>query len=188
MPAESATAEAYLAQICSGFEEVHAATGRSAVALSFGFPGPAEYEAGVILTPPNLPAFRDVPLGRILRERFELPVFVNNDAALFAAGEARAGVLPWINARSSKQFRNLLGFTLGTGFGGGVCIDGRLLRGDNGSAGAVWSVRHRDRRGGGAGGGGRGPRPPGGVRPDPGPGAPGARGGEGGAPGGRPRA
>jgi glucokinase len=147
MPARGDDLDAGLAQIRSGFEQVHEATGRRAAAISFGFPGPADYEAGIILAPPNLPAFRDVPLASMLRERFRLPVFINNDGALFTAGEAVGGLLAWVNERSAKQYRNLLGFTLGTGFGGGVCIGGRLVRGDNSSAGEVWSLRHRDDRG-----------------------------------------
>jgi glucokinase len=139
--------ESCLAQIRAGFEQVNDATGKRAVAISFAFPGPADYEAGVILTPPNMPAFRAVPLGSMLQDRFRLPVFINNDGALFASGEAMGGLLPWVNERSSKKYRNLLGFTVGTGFGGGLCIGGRLLRGDNSSAAAVWALRHRDDRG-----------------------------------------
>jgi len=147
MVARSDDRDATLAQIRSGFEQVHEATGRAAAAISFGFPGPADYEAGVILAPPNFPTFRGVPLRTLLQEQFRLPVFINNDGALFTSGEATAGVLPWVNERSAKQYQNLLGFTLGTGFGGGLCIGGRLVRGDNSSAGAVWALRHRDDRG-----------------------------------------
>ncbi|ULB33534.1 MULTISPECIES: ROK family protein [Proteiniphilum] len=113
-------------------------------AISFAFPGPADYENGVIGDLPNFPAFRGgVALGPYLEEKFNIPVFINNDGNLFAYGEAIAGALPELNSEltvkgNPKQYKNLLAVTLGTGFGGGVVIDGKLLRGDNGCGGDVW--------------------------------------------------
>ncbi|MDE6628210.1 MAG: ROK family protein, partial [Muribaculaceae bacterium] len=71
-----------------------------------------------------------------LSEKFGLPLFINNDGDLFAFGEATAGMLPEINARvaelgSKKQYRNMLGYTFGTGFGIGEVIDGKLNLGNN---------------------------------------------------------
>jgi glucokinase len=143
---------ACLTQIRSGFDAVHAATQKSAAAISFAFPGPADYPAGVIGDLGNLPAFRGgVALGPMLQERYGVPVFLNNDGDLFAYGEALAGFLPWVNeqlaqAGSARRYRNLIGLTLGTGLGGGVVHDGRLLLGDNSAAAEVWSLRHRDVR------------------------------------------
>lgn len=151
-PSRGDDLEACLAQIREGFDQVHEATGRKAVALSFAFPGPADYAAGIIGDLGNLPGFRGgVPLGPMLADRFGLPVFLNNDGDLFAYGEALGGLLPWVNARleeagSPKRYRHLLGFTFGTGFGGGLVHDGRLVRGDNGAAGEVWLLRHREAR------------------------------------------
>lgn len=114
------------------------------MAISFAFPGPADYENGVIGDLPNFPAFRGgVALGPFLQQEFKIPVFINNDGNLFAYGEAIAGALPQLNselatAGNPKQYKNLLAVTLGTGFGGGVVIDGNLLRGDNGCGGDVW--------------------------------------------------
>lgn len=70
-------------------------------------------------------------------------MFINNDGHLFAYGEALAGVLPQINKQleeygSTKRYQNLLGVTLGTGFGGGVVVDNLLLTGDNYCGGSVW--------------------------------------------------
>ena len=144
--------ERSLAQIVEGFAAAHAATGRRAVALSIAFPGPADYRRGIIGDLPNLPGFRGgVPLGPMLAARFGLPAFVNNDGALFAYGEALGGLLPFVNERlaaagSDRRFRNLLGVTLGTGLGGGMVIDGRLVIGDNAAAGQIWMMRHRDER------------------------------------------
>jgi glucokinase len=141
-----------LAQLVDGFATVHAATGGQAVALSIAFPGPADYARGIIGDLPNLPGFRGgVPIGPMLAARFGLPAFVNNDGALFAYGEAIGGVLPFINhelaaAGSPRRFRNLLGVTFGTGFGGGLVLDGHLVIGDNSAAGQIYGMRHRDDR------------------------------------------
>jgi glucokinase len=119
------------------------------VAISFAFPGPADYAAGIIGDLPNFPAFRGgVALGAFLEENFGVPVFINNDGNLFAYGEALTGALPDINTRlkaaeSLKQYKNLVGVTLGTGFGAGVVIDGKLLLGDNGAGGDVWCLRNK---------------------------------------------
>ena len=145
--------ERCLGQITEGFAATHAATGQRAVALSLAFPGPADYRRGIIGDLPNLTGFRGgVPLGPMLAARFGLPAFINNDGALFAYGEALGGLLPFVNDRlaaagSPRRFRNLLGVTLGTGFGGGIVIDGRLVLGDNSAAGQIWMMRHPGDRG-----------------------------------------
>jgi glucokinase len=148
VPALGHDLAACLAQIVSGFARARDAVGEAA-AISFAFPGPADYGAGIIGDLPNLPAFRGgVPLGPLLEERFDLPVFINNDGDLFACGEASYGLLPEVNgwlaeAGSPKRYANLLGITLGTGFGGGIVSHGALLTGDNSAAGEIWLVRNK---------------------------------------------
>ena len=138
LPAASDDLERCLSVLVEGFLEVEKRLPKLPVAISFAFPGPADYEHGIIGDLPNFPAFRGgVALGPYLREQFGIPVFINNDGNLFAYGEALAGTLPEVNKRlkeagSSKVYKNLLGITLGTGFGAGVVIDSRLLTGDNG--------------------------------------------------------
>lgn len=123
--------------IFSGFESVKSALSQPADAISFAFPGPANYALGIIEDLPNFKAFNGgVPLGPILEEKFGLPVFINNDGNLFAYGEALAGFLPELNNRivangGIKQFKNLVGLTLGTGFGCGIVSNNILLEGDN---------------------------------------------------------
>ena len=131
-----------------GFNQVKEQLTDDPVAISFAFPGPADYERGIIGDLGNFPAFRGgVALGPYLQEKFGIPVYINNDGNLFAYGEAIAGFLPEVNQTLqkngvSRQYRNLLGITLGTGFGGGAVIDGVLLRGDNGCGGDVWCMRN----------------------------------------------
>lgn len=118
-----------------------------AQAISFAFPGPADYLNGVIGDQKNLPGFRGgVPLGPMLEDAFGVPVYINNDGDLFTYGEAMAGFLPEVNraleaAGSPKRFRNLLGVTLGTGFGAGMVLNGKLHRGDNGAGSELWCMR-----------------------------------------------
>ncbi len=137
-----------LATLVEGFTTVKEKLGTKPVAISFAFPGPADYARGVIGDLPNFPSFRGgVPLGPYLEHVFGIPVFVNNDGNLFAYGEALAGALPRVNralaeAGCKRRYKNLVGVTLGTGFGCGVVIDKVLLTGDNGCGGDVWCMRN----------------------------------------------
>ncbi len=141
--------ERCLANMRAGFREVMQELEDEPEAISFAFPGPADYSKGIIDNSNNLPAFKGgVPLKSILEEEFALPVFINNDGDLFAYGEALGGLLPEINARleasgSPKRYKNLVGFTLGTGFGAGFVSDGRLISGDNVTAAEVWLFSNR---------------------------------------------
>ena len=127
-----------LSTMVKGFEEVIARLDEPPVAISFAFPGPADYPNGIIGGYlPNFPSFREgVALGPFLENTFGIPVFINNDGDLFAYGEALCGALPEINRRlaeagSAKRFHNMLGYTFGTGFGIGMVVNGQLNRGDN---------------------------------------------------------
>jgi glucokinase len=153
LPSRGDDLAACLSQIVEGFTRVRDEAGAPVAALSFAFPGPADYSAGVIGDLGNLPAFRGgVALGPMLEDRFGVPVFLNNDGDLFAYGEALHGLLPEINGRlaeagSSRRYHNLLGVTFGTGFGGGIVRNGELFVGDNGAAGEIWLVRNKLDRG-----------------------------------------
>ena len=138
--------------IIKGFQQIYDSLSKKPVAISFAFPGPADYPNGIIGDLGNLPAFRGgVALGPMLQEKFKLPVFINNDGDLFAYGEAIAGFLPEVNkllekASSPKRYKNLIGITLGTGFGCGIVRDGSLFIGDNSVAAEIWLVRNKIHR------------------------------------------
>jgi len=148
-PSHGQDLELCLRTLIDGFRETWSRLSAAPAAISFAFPGPADYPAGIIGDLANLPAFRGgVALGPMLEDAFGVPVFINNDGDLFAFGEAMDGLLPWVNqaladAGSAKRFRNLLGVTLGTGFGGGLVQDGQLYRGDNGAGVEIWSLRNK---------------------------------------------
>ena len=149
MPSNGDNLERCLTKIVEGFAQVKNMCPAPPVAISFAFPGPADYPNGVIGDLGNLPCFRGgVALGPMLKEKFDAPVFINNDGDLFTYGEAIAGFLPYVNgllekAGSPKRYRNLLGVTLGTGFGGGIFRNGELFIGDNSMAGEIWLLRNK---------------------------------------------
>ena len=149
LPAKGDTLEDILKTIVDGFRQAEGKIPQPPVAISFAFPGPADYENGIIGDLQNLPLFRGgVALGPMLEDQFGVPVYINNDGDLFAYGEAIAGLLPEVNAKleeagNPKRFRNLLGVTFGTGFGGGIVGRDGLFFGDNSAGGEINRVRNR---------------------------------------------
>ncbi|PKP15943.1 MAG: hypothetical protein CVU06_15615 [Bacteroidetes bacterium HGW-Bacteroidetes-22] len=143
LPAAADSLGAVLDNIRNGFRQVANALPVPAVAISFCFPGPADYEQGIIGNLENLPTFKGgVALGPFLEDEFKIPVYINNDGDLFAYGEAIAGLLPEVNdllekADHPKRYRNLFGATFGTGFGGGIISRGRMFAGDNSAQGEI---------------------------------------------------
>jgi glucokinase len=149
LPSHGNDLQLCLSTILEGFQSIKSILPEKPVAISFAFPGPADYKKGIIGDLGNLPAFRGgIALGPMLENKFELPVFINNDGDLFAYGEAISGLLPYINeklksAGSPKQYKNLFGITLGTGFGGGIVHNGELYTGDNDAAAEIWLIRNK---------------------------------------------
>lgn len=138
LPANANDLDLCLATIVTGFKTIINKLNVPPVAISFAFPGPADYARGIIGGYlPNFPSFRDgVALGPYLENVFGIPVYINNDGDLFTYGEALGGMLAQTNARlkaagSSKKYKNIIGYTFGTGFGIGLYINGELNRGDN---------------------------------------------------------
>ncbi|RLD21979.1 MAG: ROK family protein [Bacteroidetes bacterium] len=137
LPSNAHDLEQCIQTVIKGFEKARDKVSADITAISFAFPGPADYDLGIIGNLPNFKAFNGgVPLGPILEDHFGIPVFINNDGNLFAYGEALSGVLPDINQQlkdndSPKRFKNIIGITLGTGLGAGIVFDKVLIKGDN---------------------------------------------------------
>ena len=146
LPASIKSESSCTATIIEGFETLKANIKQPISAISFAFPGPADYNYGIIGNLPNFPGINgNYPLKPILEEHFNCPCFINNDGNLFAYGEALAGTLPEINAAlkavgNTKKFSNLIGVTLGTGIGCGLVINDTLLTGDNASGGEIHNM------------------------------------------------
>ena len=117
--------------------------GRSAVAeagvewaqiggVGIGSGGPLDATRGVLIAPPHLPGWRDVPIVALAEEAFRLPVVLENDATAAAAGEHRYG--------AGAGTRNMVYLTISTGVGGGTVIEGKLYRGASGNGGELGHV------------------------------------------------
>jgi glucokinase len=151
LPAHAKDLDKSLDSMVQGFKAVTEQLDQKPAAISFAFPGPADYPNGIIDNMGNLPAYAGgVALGAFLEETFGVPVFINNDGDLFVYGEAIGGLLPKVNqmladAGSPKRFNKLFGITLGTGFGAGIVADGQLYVGDNSAAGEIWITRNKRR-------------------------------------------
>lgn len=95
--------------------------------------GPLDQATGVVMAPPNLPTWVDVPITSILNKEFGVPCRLENDANAGAVAEFRFG--------AGKGTRHMIFLTMGTGLGAGVITDGRLLIGATGQAGEIGHVR-----------------------------------------------
>jgi glucokinase len=95
-------------------------------AIGICAPGPLNPKTGVILNPPNLPGWCDIPLEKLARERFGLPVRVENDCNAAGLAEARFG--------AAKGCSSVFYSAIGTGIGSGIILDGRIYHGKNGAA------------------------------------------------------
>ncbi|GBF75712.1 ROK family protein [Paenibacillus sp. 598K] len=102
-----------------------------AVGVSCG--GPLDSQRGLILSPPNLPGWDRVDILSPLRERFDAPAYLQNDANACALAEWRWG--------AGQGCRNLVFLTFGTGMGAGLILDGRLYSGTNDQAGEIGHMR-----------------------------------------------
>jgi len=93
---------------------------KGVIGIGIGSPGPLDYRKGLIIRTKNIPLER-VNLKKILEKKFNVPVFVDNDANCFALGEAVYG--------SGKKHNCVIGLTIGTGVGGGIVINKKVLHG-----------------------------------------------------------
>jgi glucokinase len=110
--------------------EIEGHRGREKVrSVAIGAPGPIDVERGILVNPPNLPGWRNVPLAAMLRSAIGAPAHVANDADMAGLGEFTRG--------AGRGTRNMVYITWSTGVGGGLIIDGQLHRGAHGTAGEV---------------------------------------------------
>jgi glucokinase len=97
---------------------------KTLVAVGIGIPGAIHCVEGIVTQAPNFPALNGMPIRKLLTERIQKPCYIENDANAIALGEM------WVGA--GRSFSHILCLILGTGVGGGVIIDGELLRGVDG--------------------------------------------------------
>jgi len=102
------------------------------IAVGVGSPGPLSSARGVVVYTPNLPGWTDIPVSAKMKERLGLDVFLENDANSACWGEYWRG--------AGRGTKTMVIFTLGTGVGGGIVLDGRLLRGIDDTAGHLGHI------------------------------------------------
>ncbi|HEX2620738.1 MAG TPA: ROK family protein, partial [Phototrophicaceae bacterium] len=106
----------------------------SVVGIGISAPGPLNPKTGVIVAPPNLPGWHNVPLGDILADEFNMPVYVGNDANVAALAEYTHG------AAKGGNYRHVIYITHSTGIGSGIICDGRLVLGRDGLGAEVGHI------------------------------------------------
>jgi glucokinase len=104
----------------------HGGDRRRIVGVGIGCPGPLDLDGGLVLRTPNL-RWENYPIRKRIADRLGLPATLDNDANCATYGEWWQG--------AGRGVRSLAGVTLGTGIGGGLVLDGRLVRGASGTAG-----------------------------------------------------
>lgn len=117
--------EAVIGRLLGAIDEVMTGAPNDQVAgLGIAAPGPLNPATGVILSPPNLPGWTNIPLRGLLSQRLGRPVFLNNDANLAGLGENTFG--------AGRGVRDMIYLTISTGVGSGIIVDGRMIQGVNG--------------------------------------------------------
>ncbi|HVF20354.1 MAG TPA: ROK family protein [Mycobacteriales bacterium] len=130
VPTPTGDAEAIWSAVTGLLDDVRRGVEISGIGVGSG--GPMEWPAGVV-SPLNIPGWRDFPLRERLAERIErLPVRVHNDAVCVAIAEHWRG--------AGQHCADLLGMVVSTGVGGGLVLGGRVVDGATGNAGHIGHV------------------------------------------------
>ncbi|QGH33652.1 ROK family protein [Gracilibacillus salitolerans] len=112
-------------------QEKHNVEKVAAIGISCG--GPLNSKTGTIIAPPNLPGWENIEIVKLLEERYQIPVALQNDANAGAMAEWRWG--------AGKGTENMMFLTFGTGMGAGLILNGQLYSGTNDLAGEVGHIR-----------------------------------------------
>lgn len=111
-------------------------TSENTYAIGISCGGPLDSKTGVVMSPPNLPGWDNIPIVNILSEEFGIKAAIHNDANACALAE-------WIFG-AGKGCRNMAFLTFGTGLGAGLILDGKLYSGTNDNAGELGHIRLSD--------------------------------------------
>ncbi len=122
--------------ILSGIEEImkiHGLTSLNTKAIGISCGGPLDSHKGVILSPPNLPGWDNIPIVSIVEKRVGIKATLQNDANACALAEWKLG--------AGKGTKNMVFLTFGTGLGAGLILNGMLYSGTNDNAGELGHIR-----------------------------------------------
>jgi glucokinase len=112
-----------IASQCAGLIDKSGFSSGDIAAIGIGTPGPADYPNGLIIRSANMPTFKKTPLRDMIAAELGAPAVLENDANVACWGEFTEGV--------GKDISDMVFFTLGTGIGGGIVTEGRLLTGSD---------------------------------------------------------
>ena len=118
------------------YHVIDALIGEGVKAIGIGVPSVVDVAEGIVYDVQYIPSWVEVPLKKILEEKYKIPVFVNNDANCFVLGEYYFG--------QGRGASSLIGLTIGTGLGGGVIINDKLFAGYNCGAGEFGLLPYKD--------------------------------------------
>ncbi len=130
----TASKQQILDELTTGIEEI---AGSDFYGIGIGVPGLIDEENGILFDLLNIPSLKEVHLKDHLERHFNKPVCITNDANVFAIGEKMFG--------EGKPYKNLVGVTLGTGFGCGIIIHHKLYSGAFSSAGEFGNISYLDK-------------------------------------------
>jgi len=119
----------FFEQINKLIKEVAGSSLSKLAGIGLGLPGICNQREGIIHQLPHYPTWKDVPVIEWMRQKFSCPVVFDNDANMAALGEKWKG--------ATQKFSSFIMLTLGTGIGGGLFLDNKLWRGEEGFAGEV---------------------------------------------------
>lgn len=118
--------EAVAGRIINTIDSVIAGVDKNLIkAIGIGSPGPLDAKKGIIIETANLP-FKNFEIVKVIRERYELPTYLDNDANVATLAEFMFG--------AGKGTENMVYMTVSTGIGGGAIINGKLYRGNTANA------------------------------------------------------
>jgi glucokinase len=110
----------------------HLPSGQIVSAVGMCAPGPLDFESGTLKDPPNIPGLHHAPLAAMLSAKTGVPVKLEHDAKAAALGEYHYG--------AGRGHRHMVYIVAGTGVGGAMIDDGKLIRGTQNSAGEIGHI------------------------------------------------
>ncbi|HLC16657.1 MAG TPA: ROK family protein [Thermodesulfovibrionia bacterium] len=116
-----------IVEVVDALIEKSGQTKDSLKAIGIGVPGTVDSVSGTVIYAPNMPGWSQIPIGAMLHERLTLPVAVGNDVNMGLFGEHHFG--------AARGYNYVVGVFVGTGVGGGLIVEGKLVHGANNLAG-----------------------------------------------------
>jgi glucokinase len=104
--------------------------------IGVGVPGVVDLKNGIVYEAQNIPSWKEVRLMEIMNDKYNIPVYINNDANCFASGEKYFG--------KGQEYKNIVGLIVGTGLGAGIIMNSKLYSGSNCGAGEFGMIPFKE--------------------------------------------